>query len=64
MALMTFLQAEKKAALFRSRQCGNFLAHKFEGVLADPDVQQALYNLQKKGTTDLSAVLRLLTLAR
>ena len=61
-----FLQAEKKSALSRSRTCGDFLAHKIEGsgVLDDPEVRQALYNLRKKTTTDLSSVLRLLTLIR
>ena len=66
LALMTFLQVEKKAARIRDRQCGSFLAHKIEGsgVLEEPEVRQAIYNLQKKATTDLSSVLRLLTLAR
>ena len=66
MALMTFLQVEKKAAWTRIRQCENFLAHKIEdsGVLEDPDVHQALFNLRKMAMKEYSSFFRLLTLAR
>ena len=64
MAVTTFLQEEKRTAKIRTRQCDAFLAHKTEGVLEDPEVLQALYELRKKTTTDLSLILRLLSLIR
>ena len=47
MAVRAFLQEEKKTAQVRSRQCGEFLAHKVEGsgILEDSEVRQALYEL-------------------
>ena len=64
MAVTTFLQEEKRMAKIRTRQCEAFLAHKIEGVLEDPEVRQALYDLRKKTTTDLSSIIRLLSLIR
>ena len=64
MAVTTFLQEEKRTAKIRTRQCDAFLAHKTEGVLEDPEVLQALYELRKRTNADLSHVLRLLTLVR
>ena len=66
MAVRAFLQEEKKTAQVRSRQCGEFLAHKVEGsgILEDSEVRQALYELRKKINTDISSVLRLLSLIR
>ena len=58
MAVTAFLQEEKRIARFRTRQCEAFLAHKIAGVLEEPEVRQALYDLRKKTVTDLSSVLR------
>ena len=63
-AVLEFLQSEKKAALKRSRQVEEFLSHKIEDIFDVPDIRQSLYDLRKKANTDLSSILRLLTLVR
>ena len=63
-AIYAFLEEEERAARARIKQCGNFLSHKISGILDDEEIRQAIYELRKKIDTDLSSILRLLSLIR
>ena len=64
MAVTAFLQEERRTVKIRSQQCEDFLAHKIEGVLEDPEVRQEIFKMREKAVEHKSHVLRLLSLIR